>query len=202
MPSPRARSQCGRSATCEQLTNSHFGRHATMTVDPAALASAPVGVASERFIPTGQFRGTLDEFDYVEEEWFASGKAEGHPYTTSLTVRRPRDPSQFSGVVIVEPVHAASAAPVWIYTSTYQMRSGHGWAAVCSQKSVLDGFVKPANPVRYAGLRSGPTRPLQSRRGSTRSACPQIGPGLRQGSSRCGASTSSRLRSWRRSGRR
>ena len=53
---------------------------------------------------------------------------------------------------MVEPVHAASAAPVWIYTSTYQMRAGHGWAAVCSQKTVLDGFVKPTNAERYASL--------------------------------------------------
>jgi len=123
-----------------------------MTVDPAALAGAPAGGGSERFVPTGRARATVEEFDYVEEEWFASGKAEGHPYTTSLTVRRPRDPSRFSGVIVVEPVPAASAAPIWIYTSTYQMRSGHGWVAVCSQKSVLDNFVKPANPERYTDL--------------------------------------------------
>ncbi len=123
-----------------------------MTVDPAALAGAPVGGATQRFVPTGHARATIDEFDYVEEEWFASGKAEGHPYTTSLTVRRPRDPGRFSGVVVVEPVHAASAAPIWIYTSSYQMRSGHGWVAACSQKSVLDNFVRPANPERYVDL--------------------------------------------------
>jgi len=123
-----------------------------MTVNPATLVAAPVGNAAERFVPTGTFQGTLEEFDYVEEEWFARGEADGHPYATSLTVRRPRDPSRFSGIVIVEPVHAASAAPIWIYTSRYQMRSGHGWVAACSQKSVLDGFVKPANPERYADL--------------------------------------------------
>ncbi len=123
-----------------------------MTVDPASLLGTPSAAESERFVPTGRFRGTLDEFGYVEEEWFASGKAEGHPYTTLLTVRRPRDRNKFSGVVVIEPVHAASAAPVWIYTSTYQMSSGHGWVAVCSQKSVLDSFVKPANTGRYADL--------------------------------------------------
>jgi hypothetical protein len=32
------------------------------------------------------------------------------------------------------------------------MRSGHGWAAVCSQKTVLDGFVKPTNEERYGSL--------------------------------------------------
>jgi hypothetical protein len=123
-----------------------------MTVNPATITRPPADDASARFVPTGNFRGSLDDFDYVEEEWFASGEVDGHPYTTALTVRRPRDPSQFSGTVVVEPVHAASAAPIWIYTSTYQMRHRHGWAAVCSQKSVLDAFVKPTNPERYASL--------------------------------------------------
>jgi hypothetical protein len=52
----------------------------------------------------------------------------------------------------VEPVHAASAAPIWIYTSLYQLRSGHAWVAVCSQKTALDTFVKPTNTERYASL--------------------------------------------------
>jgi hypothetical protein len=123
-----------------------------MTVVPATLSRPPAGDASSRFVPTGSFRGSLEEFDYLEEEWFAAGDVDGHPYATALTVRRPRDPARFSGTVIVEPVHAASAAPMWIYTSTYQLRSGHAWAAVCSQKSVLDTFMKPMHAERYASL--------------------------------------------------
>jgi hypothetical protein len=123
-----------------------------MTVDPATLHRPPAVEAPARFVPTGQFRGSLEEFDYVEEEWFATGEADEHPYATALTVRRPRDASRFSGTVIVEPVHAASAAPIWIYTSLYQMRAGHGWAAICSQKSALDAFVRPLNADRYASL--------------------------------------------------
>ena len=124
-----------------------------MTVDPAALRRPPRTEESARFVPTGQYRGSLNEFAYLEEEWFVTGEVDGHPYATTLTVRRPRDTARFSGVVVVEPVHAASAAPIWIYTSTHQMRSGHGWAAVCSQKSVLESFVKPANVDRYASLK-------------------------------------------------
>ncbi|MGH9007670.1 MAG: alpha/beta hydrolase domain-containing protein [Acidimicrobiales bacterium] len=121
-----------------------------VTVAVASLSRPPA--EGQPFAPTGAFRGTIEEFDYIEEEWFASGEVDGHAYTTSVFVRRPRDHSKFSGMVIVEPVHAASAAPVWIYTSLYQMRSGHGWAAVCSQKSPLDGFVKASSPERYASL--------------------------------------------------
>jgi hypothetical protein len=40
----------------------------------------------------------------VEEEWFAAGEVEGHPYLTTVYVRRPRDPNRFSGTVMVEPV--------------------------------------------------------------------------------------------------
>jgi hypothetical protein len=121
-----------------------------MPVEPATVAPAPEG--SPRFVPSGSYLGTLDDFDYVEEEWFAAGTVDGHTYRTQLTVRRPRDAERFSGIVLVEPVHAASAAPVWIYTSRYQMRSGHGWVGVTSQKTALDAFVKATNPDRYASL--------------------------------------------------
>ncbi len=123
-----------------------------MTVEPAALDRPQAPAGSEPFVPTGGFRGDPGEFDYVEEEWFATGEADGHPYTTSVFVRRPRNPSRFSGTVVVEPLHAASAAPVFIYTSTYLMRAGHGWACVCSQKSALEAFVKPSDAERYASL--------------------------------------------------
>jgi hypothetical protein len=123
-----------------------------MPVEPATIALLSPPDASPRFVPTGSYRGTLEAFGYVEEEWIASGEVEGRPYRTQLTVRRPQDPARFSGTLLVEPVHAASAAPMWIYTSLYQMRSGHGWVAVCSQKTVLDAFVKPTNPDRYAAL--------------------------------------------------
>ena len=121
-----------------------------MAVTPAKLSTPEAPAGSEPFVPSGSFEGDPEEFDYVEEEWFASGEADGHPYTTTVYVRRPRDAAKFSGTVIVEPVHAASAAPIFIYTSAYVMRSGHGWAAICSQKSVLDGFVKPSSAERYA----------------------------------------------------
>lgn len=107
----------------------------------------------EFFIPTGGYANLVDEYDYVEEEWFASGTDDtGQQYKTQVVVRRPRDPALFSGTVIVEPLHAASAAPVFIYTGRFIMRSGHGWACIASQKSPLDSAVKPSNEERYASL--------------------------------------------------
>lgn len=121
-----------------------------MTVNPASLSPAPS--KGEPFAPTGAYRGSIDEFDYVEEEWFAAGEVDGHPYTTSVFVRRPRDTARFSGTLVIEPLHAASAAPIFIYTAPFIMRSGHAWACVCSQKAPLDAFVKPSNNERYGSL--------------------------------------------------
>ena len=116
-----------------------------MSAGRARLRQPPdIGTA---FVPTGGYRGILDEYGYVEEEWLASGEADGHAYTTTVIVRRPT--GSYSGTLIVEPWHAMSAAPIWIYTSLYQMREGHAWACLSSQKSVLDGFVKPSDPGRY-----------------------------------------------------
>ena len=95
---------------------------------------------------------------------------DGHPYTTSVFVRRPRDKSRFSGTVVVEPLHAASAAPIFIYTAPYIMRSGHAWACVCSQKAPLDAFVKPSNDDRYVSLDIWSDAPPQEGSG--------FGPGL------------------------
>ena len=123
-----------------------------MTVTPATLVRPEARDGSAPFVPSGWFRGDPADFDYVEEEWFASGEVEGHPYVTTVYVRRPRDPNRFSGTVMVEPVHAMSAAPVWQYVSSSLMRAGHGFAAIGSQKSALETHVKPFDPERYASL--------------------------------------------------
>jgi hypothetical protein len=75
-----------------------------MTMTPATLRRPDAREGSVPFVPTGFFRGDVADFDYVEEEWFAAGEVEGHPYLTTVYVRRPRDPNRFSGTVMVEPV--------------------------------------------------------------------------------------------------
>src|SRR5262245_33392970 len=116
-----------------------------MSIRPASLDHRPFRVDSPRFLPWGGSFG-LEDFDYVEEEWFASGEEQGRPFTTWMLVRRPRDPSRFSGTVIVEPLHAYPISPIFLYTSRYIMRSGHGWACVGSQKTSIDINVRPSNP--------------------------------------------------------
>jgi hypothetical protein len=98
-------------------------------------------------------RARAVDFDYIEEEWFATGEDEtGHPYVTTVFVRRPRDTSRFSGTVVMEPVHFGSVLPVYMYSSEYIMRSGHAWAYVASQKCAVDGHIKPFDAERYEAL--------------------------------------------------
>ena len=122
-----------------------------MSVTAASL-SRPRSDGSAPFVPPGSYRGSLEDADYLEEEWFATGEEDGRPYATSALIRRPRDLERFSGTVIVEPLHVMSATPIWLYTSTYLLRSGHGWASISSQKTALDMHVKGFDPARYASL--------------------------------------------------
>ena len=131
-----------------------------MTTTPSALEGPiPITAESEAFHGTnaqpipgpGLPPLPLAEAGYVEEEYFVSGEAEGVAYRTSLLVRKPADPTAFSGVVLVETVHAAGAVPFsahHIALASY----GHGYAMVASQKVALDTHVKPFNPTRYASL--------------------------------------------------
>lgn len=119
------------------------------TVTAATLERSQGTGAS--FVPLGEFRPLAA--GYVEEEWFASGTDDnGQAYKTHIVVRRPSDPARFSGVVLVEPLHASAAAPVHSYSSPYITRAGHGYACVASQKGPLDARLKPANAERYASL--------------------------------------------------
>jgi tellurite resistance-related uncharacterized protein len=106
-----------------------------MSVTPATLTRAPSDDGSSHYVPYGFDRATLDDFDYVEEEWFASGEEDGHPYETTVLVRRPRNVGRFSGTVLAEPVHLHGIAPIWMYAHPYVMRSGHGWVAIASQRA-------------------------------------------------------------------
>jgi len=67
----------------------------------------------------------LAAFGYDAHEYFVSGTADGEPYTTRLVVRKPRDNSKFSGLVLAEAMHGSGAAHMFEFTSIYTMSSGH-----------------------------------------------------------------------------
>jgi len=119
---------------------------------PATSASAPFhGVATDPVPGPGLPPLPLASAGFVEEEYFVSGEHDGFPYRTSLLIRKPADPAAFSGVVIVETLHAAGAVPMSAYHIALK-EHGHGYAMVASQKVALDAHMKRSDPERYATL--------------------------------------------------
>jgi hypothetical protein len=69
-------------------------------------------------------KGVAD-MGYAAHEYMISGTANGEPYTTRIVVRKPRDMSKFSGLVVAEAMHGSGAAHIFEFTSIYTMASGH-----------------------------------------------------------------------------
>lgn len=67
----------------------------------------------------------LEEFGYVVEEYRIAGTAAGEAYETRMVIRRPRDDSRYSGIVVAEAMHPAGAAHAFEYNSLYIMSEGH-----------------------------------------------------------------------------
>jgi alpha/beta hydrolase family protein len=98
-----------------------------------------------------QARGLdLAHFNYATREYYASGTADGKPYTTRVVVRSPRDAGKFSGLVLAESMHVSGAAHAFEFTAAYVMDSGH--AAVEILTTSGDPF-KTFNAARYDRLK-------------------------------------------------
>lgn len=95
----------------------------------------------------------LEHFDYVVTEYRISGNAAGQPYATRLVIRKPRDDSKFSGLVVAEAMHPAGAAHAFEYNSLYIMSEGHiaveidtqGVEQIAAYDPQRYGFVQFAN---------------------------------------------------------
>lgn len=94
---------------------------------------------------------TLATRGYLQEEWFISGKASGKPYTTRMLVRRPADPTKFSGIVIAESIRSTAIRTMWSLQD-YLVRSGHAYVEIGSNYLGMNRVVKPSDPVRYGSI--------------------------------------------------
>ena len=110
------------------------------------------------------FALTGADFDYTEEEFFFGGTATdlstglAAPYESRMLVRLPRDPSTFSGIVLVEWLNVTGQQDLetaWPVEAQYLMRHGIGYvgvsaqlAGVCCGPTTLKGW----DPQRYAPL--------------------------------------------------
>ncbi len=117
---------------------------------------------------------------YVEEEHAASGTAvlyasadgdlpadgryelvagEEADYATRIVVRKPEDPTQFNGTVVVEWLNVSSgadAAPDFTYMADELTRGGYAWVGVSAQRIGIEGgpvlVDTPVSDLAGAGL--------------------------------------------------
>lgn len=108
--------------------------------------------------------GTIADLEqtYVEDEYIVSGAATVYtyddppvrdeiipldpdvPYTTRMIVRRPSDPADFNGVVVVEWWNSTATfdtAPVWDASADYFARTGTVYVGVTNSNTAIDFLV-------------------------------------------------------------
>ena len=143
---------------CLAFTTSAYAQRGFMA--PKNAPSEPTTVSIPSIAPNngpgtpynsalGQWPGyDMAHFDYVADEYVMTGMADGEPYTARLNVRRPRDMSRFTGLVLAEPMHPAGFAHGFEHSSVYIMDAGHIAVEVTGM-----GLEHPIghNPERYAG---------------------------------------------------
>ncbi len=114
----------------------------------------------------------LSRYDYVQQEFFASGTAHAFratsapsdgrwtvepttaaTYRTRILVRRPSDPARFSGTVVVEWMNESEgeSAPDWDYLNPALMASGDAWVGVSAQALGVDGGTPILGSIDGAG---------------------------------------------------
>ena len=92
----------------------------------------------------------LADYDYVTNEYFVSGTADGKPYTTRLVIRRPSNDRDFSGLVLAESMHSSGAAHAFEFTAMYVMDAGHAAVEILTVDPVR---LQSLNRERYSALR-------------------------------------------------
>jgi Alpha/beta hydrolase domain len=129
----------------------------------------------------------LAAHDYVEQEFSAAGTAHAFratsapsdgkwsiapttsaPYRTRILVRRPTNPKDFSGTVIVEWMNesAGESAPDWDYLNPEIMEAGDAWIGVSAQSLGVDGGKSLLTGGEVTGTVQGLTQQEPQRYGS------------------------------------
>ncbi len=139
--------------------------------------------------PSRNYNFLASQFDlaakgYVEEEYFISGTAtrfanttglttatiidDGHPYKTRIVVRKPSDPTKFSGNVIMEWYNVTNNMDMeycWYELYDYFMRRGDIWIGVSAQRVGVNALVSWSTPT--TAVTSPPSSPTATDRYAT-----------------------------------
>ena len=122
-------------------------------------ASPPVdweeaGYTQEEFFLAGTARAYLNDGEWGDDgRWNARLNPDATaPYVTRALVRRPTDPTDFNGTVVVEWVNVSAGLDVevdWVFTRDELLRRGYAWVGVSAQAVGVD-FLR--GQPRYAQL--------------------------------------------------
>ncbi len=140
--------------------------NALKVIGPVQVTSEsyPFNAADHSAVPQD-----LKSVNYLEEEYFVSGKANVYgydtagkvvvkspdaPYTTRIHIRRPLDKSKFSGNVVFElnnPTAMYDMNLQWMFCKDFFLENGDIWVGI-TVKPVSINALKKFNPDRYASL--------------------------------------------------
>lgn len=121
----------------------------------------------------------LTDYGYVEEEYFIRGTGQIYDfpkvgelrslgageYVTRILVRRPKNPADFNGAVVIEPFnpsHMADVDLMWIMSRNHFMREGIVWIGV-TFKPVAGEALKRFDPGRYGSISFANPLPVKGR---------------------------------------
>jgi hypothetical protein len=94
----------------------------------------------------------VEDFPYVTEEFYVEGTAKAVPYRTRIIVRRPTDPSAFSGVVVAEALHAGGRSLVFEWSRVSILTRRHMFVEIVHSPANIS-LLKTFNAERYGSLR-------------------------------------------------
>jgi hypothetical protein len=130
--------------------------------------TATVGPTSDNALVKGRALAP----DYVEKEFHVQGEASTYsgglttgspvevtatnvPYSTRVLVHYPKDPSKFSGRVVVEPFNTSSGGKdydvVWSIMAPLLQQRGDAWVGVTERTSAAQAL-KDGDAARYANI--------------------------------------------------
>jgi Alpha/beta hydrolase domain len=148
---------------------------------PSVVGPVPVTATSYPFLASAYDSTPIDlaQHGYTEQEFFVSGRAAVYswpdldtltvvatgPYQTRILVRRPSDPTRFSGNVRVEPLNPTAGHdldPEWEIDHDGFMRNGDVYVGITVQPATITALRK-FDPARYGRLSMGNPRPPDQR---------------------------------------
>lgn len=147
-----------RTAPAEEKPSGASADEARLAQRGPTKVTGPITGGSYGVPYAGMPEGWEEQYGYTEEEWFFSGDAVAYPtaepltgdgrwtvepvsatepYTTRMVVRRPADPADFNGTLVVEWLNVTAGRdsdPDFGYLAEELLSQGYAYAAVSAQK--------------------------------------------------------------------